>query len=264
MTPATTSASNPLPQYPHYVISRPAPDVHADPPEEVDFWNRTIAAWTADREALKASGEMPTDDEWLEMSDDEKKYFAINGKKLATYSPWDYALKPLAGQPYSGWFPRGRFAIVAGASGAMKTTTLIQALVSARDGKPFLGHEGSRMSFCFLFADRGKWDVEETLARMGFQGRVPYRCINGVTREEALKAITEEAKKHTVIVIDGGDLLVEDNNDGTSVAAFTTELQKIAQHFGTSMIVTTGAGKMTGKMLKEGGERRAIVKGSEV
>lgn len=58
--------------------------------------------------------------------------------------------------------------------------------------------------------------------------------------------------------------MVEDNNDGTSVAAFTTSLQKVAEKFGTAVVVTTGAGKMTGKMLKEGGERRGIVKGSEV
>lgn len=181
-----------------------------------------------------------------------------------TFNPWEYALKPLPEHKYSGWFPRGRITIVSGSSGAMKTTFLVQTLVMGRNGEAFLGHQGGRLQFFMVFADRGKWDVEETFDRMNFQGAIPYRCVNGMGLVAALEAISEAAQKYAVLVIDGGDLLVQDNNDGTQVGSLTTTLQRIAEHYGCSVIVTTGAGKMTSKALKEGAERRTITKGSEV
>lgn len=184
----------------------------------------------------------------------------------ASFDPREYALKPLLapGQKFSGWFPRGRFTIIAGASGAMKTTFAAQALISGRDGKPFLNHEAGKLPFMFLFADRGRYDVEETFERMGMAGKIPFECINGIGRARNLRAIAEAASKFPVLFIDGGDLLVEDNNDGTSVAVFATAMQRIAEHYGTAMVVSTGAGKMAAKTIKEGGERRSIIKGSEV
>jgi KaiC/GvpD/RAD55 family RecA-like ATPase len=182
------------------------------------------------------------------------------------FDPREYALKPLLapGQKFSGWFPRGRFTIIAGASGAMKTTFAAQALVSGRDGKTFLNHEPGRLPFMFLFADRGRYDVEETFERMGMAGKVPFKCINGLGRAQNLRTIADAASRFPVLFIDGGDLLVEDNNDGTSVAEFATAMQRVAEHYGTAMVVSTGAGKMAAKVIKEGGERRSIVKGSEV
>lgn len=180
------------------------------------------------------------------------------------FNPWEYAMKPLPGLKYSGWFPRGRITLVSGSSGAMKTTFLTQTLVYGRDGESFLGHEAGRLPFFMVFADRGKWDVEETFDRMNLQGKIPYECVNGMGTPAALSAIADVAKKHAVVVIDGGDLLVVDNNDGTSVGEFTTALQRIAQHYGSAFIITTGSGKMMAKAIKEGAERRSITKGSEV
>ena len=66
------------------------------------------------------------------------------------------------------------------------------------------------------------------------------------------------------MVIDGGDLLVEDNNDGTCVGNLTTTMQRIAEHYGCAFIITTGSGKWSAKAIKDGAERRSITKGSEV
>lgn len=180
------------------------------------------------------------------------------------FNPWEYALQPLPDQKFSGWFPRGRFAIVSGSSGAMKSSFLIQALAAARDGESFLGHGAGKLAFKIMFADRGKWDVEETLQRMHLADKVPFECINGIGQDASLKAISRAAKEYPVVVIDGGDLLVEDNNDGASVGNLTGVLQRIAEHYGTAFIVTTGSGKGSAKALKDGAERRSIVKGSEV
>jgi hypothetical protein len=181
------------------------------------------------------------------------------------FNPWEYALKPLDsdGQKFSGWFPLGRITLVSGSSGAMKTTFMAQALKAGRDGEMFLGHEPGRLPFYFLFADRGKWDAEETFMRMGMVGQIPYSCLDGVP---ALQAIADVAKcgKHKIVFIDGGDLLVEDNNDGRSVAQLTGGVQRIAEHYGVGFVISTGAGKHSAKALKDGAERRTITKGSEV
>jgi hypothetical protein len=182
----------------------------------------------------------------------------------ATFNPWDYALAPLPDQKYSGWFPRGRITLVSGASGSMKTTFVTQVLFAARENQTFLGHVGTGKSFIELFADRGKYDAQETFDRMNLTDRIPFRCINGLGCEASLKAIARAAKEYAVVFIDGGDLLVADNNDGTNVGVFMTGLQRVAEHFGTALIVSTGAGKMSPKALKEGAERRTITKGSEV
>lgn len=182
------------------------------------------------------------------------------------FNPWEYALKPLYGIEFSGWFPLGRVTLISGSSGAMKTTFLAQALVAGRDGETFLGHEPGNLAFKFLFADRGKFDCEETFKRMNLVGKVPFESINGIPKHAAPHKLAEVAASgdYKVLVIDGGDLLVPDNNDGTSVGDFTLSVQRIAEHYGVSIIVTTGAGKMSPQALKQGAERRTITKGSEV
>lgn len=182
------------------------------------------------------------------------------------FNPWQYALKPLYGLEFSGWFPLGRVTLASGSSGAMKTTFLAQALIAGRDGEEFLGHEPGMLPFKFLFADRGKYDCEETFKRMNLVGKVPYECLNGIPRHTAAQKISEVAATgdYKILVIDGGDLLVNDNNDGSSVGDFTLAVQRIAEHYGVGIIVTTGAGKMSPQALKQGAERRTITKGSEV
>ena len=96
------------------------------------------------------------------------------------FNPWDYALNALPDHKFSGWFPRGRITVISGASGSMKTTFIAQALIAGRNGDRFLGHPGGGLEFAFLFADRGKWDAEETFQRMNIVGQVPYECINGL------------------------------------------------------------------------------------
>jgi hypothetical protein len=77
----------------------------------------------------------------------------------------------------------------------MKTTFAAQALVSGRDGKTFLNHEPGRLPFMFLFADRGRYDVEETFERMGMAGKVPFKCINGLGRAQNLRTIADAASQ---------------------------------------------------------------------
>src|SRR5262249_50198008 len=129
------------------------------------------------------------------------------------FNPWEYALKPLSDYEFSGWFPRGRLTVISGSSGSMKTTAMAQALIAGREREKFLGHQGGGLNFAFVFADRGKWDAEETFKRMKVVGQVPYECINGQA-SAAVATIKRLAQsgKYQIVFVDGGDLLVADNN----------------------------------------------------
>jgi DNA primase RepB-like protein/AAA domain-containing protein len=208
----------------------------------------------------------PVVQQWPTPPASQQPVSILQGEPRA-FDPREYALKDLFGVRFSGWFPRGRITLVAGSSGAMKTTFLTQALKSARDGETFLNHEPGRFPFKFLFADRGEYDCEDTFERMGMSGEIPFRSINEIrTFDAVIAAIVEEAAsgEYKALVIDGGDLLIEDNNDGRFVKDFNSYIQQIAKHYGVAFIVTTGANKMSQKALKDGAERRSIVKGSEV
>jgi Bifunctional DNA primase/polymerase, N-terminal len=191
---------------------------------------------------------------------------ATEDGEAVEFNPWEYALAALPTYDFSGWFPRGRNTLMSGSSGSMKTTFVAQALVAARSKESFLGHTGTGLDFFFLFADRGKYDAEETFMRMRMVGQVPYECVNGVSADATLEVIKRVARdrKYAIIFIDGGDLLVEDNNSGTDVARVTTVLQRIAEHYGVGFLISTGSGKGSAKALKEGAERRSMSKGSEV
>jgi hypothetical protein len=155
--------------------------------------------------------------------------------------------------------------MIAGASGASKTTVVTQILLAGHNKQTFLGHEGSGLAFYFLFADRGKYEAEETFDRMNCKDGIPYKCINDKSPYEALSVIAEVAQEgYAIIFIDGGDLLVDDNNAGADVKVFVSGLQQIAEHYGVGFWISTGSGKYAGKAIKEGAERRSMVKGSEV
>jgi hypothetical protein len=101
---------------------------------------------------------------------------------------------------------------------------------------------------------------------MNLVGKVPFQSINEGSRLEAAQAIANAAATgdYKVIVVDGGDLLLEENNKGSEVQNLNKVIQSIARHYGVAVVVTTGAGKMTAQALKQGAERRSITKGSEV
>jgi hypothetical protein len=199
-------------------------------------------------------------------SDGEEPWRKLLRGEPRPYNPRQYALQPLSFHKYSGWFPLGRNTVVSASSGGMKTTMLSQSLVAGRDGQEFLGHKPGYLPFIFLFADRGKDDVDETFERMGIEGKVPFECINGISRNRAVARIAEVAESgdYKILVVDGADLLVPDNNKGESVGDFTLAIQNIAQHYGAGTICTTGSSKTSGKDLKDGAERRSLTKGSEV
>jgi hypothetical protein len=232
---------------------------------------------------LRASWVKGSDDKWKRLGDTEIDKAVVEWQKngspawedsdtqresiiagdAVVFNPWEYALAPLPTYKFSGWYPRGRLTLLSGSSGSMKSTFATQSLVAGRDRQKFLGHDGGGLDFFFLFADRGRYDADETFERMNMVGQVPYECVNGAAIETSLKRVVQD-RKYALVFIDGGDLLVEDNNSGTDVGRFTTTLQRIAEHYGVGFLISTGSGKGSAKAMKEGAERRTISKGSEV
>jgi AAA domain len=80
-------------------------------------------------------------------------------------------LAPLSLRPYSGWFQRGATHLIAGSSGAGKTTLVLDLLQAQALGALFLGHVGARLEFLVLFADRGAVSNAQTAGKR-------YRTIN--------------------------------------------------------------------------------------
>ncbi|MBA3890644.1 MAG: bifunctional DNA primase/polymerase, partial [Gemmatimonadaceae bacterium] len=78
----------------------------------------------------------------------------------------DCVLAPRLAAPYSGWFMRGGVHLIAGSSGAGKTTLMLDLLQQQERGGRYLGHVGQRLDYLVVFADRGKVSNDETLARM--------------------------------------------------------------------------------------------------
>jgi Arc/MetJ-type ribon-helix-helix transcriptional regulator len=160
----------------------------------------------------------------------------------------DYVMLAKPGCLYNGWFPRGRVHIVAGSSGAGKTTLTVDLLEKQQRGESFLGHEGARLPFLLLFADRGDLSNQETLERMGLlNANLPMDHLPvcwGIDAASAiLNKIEDRATLPAVVFVEGADILVENASKTEVVAPFLGHLQKIAAHYHIALILSVGAPK---------------------
>lgn len=157
-----------------------------------------------------------------------------------------YVLKPR--DRFDGWFGRGRIHEIGASSGGGKTSMILPLLVAQRKGETYLGHEGARLPFLVLFADRGKYANQETLDRLGLRDAelpidyLPKGAVDGTAALAILRKI-EEWELPGVVFVEGGDMLVSEPNDSASVSAFLGQLQEIAEHYFTSIILSVGSPK---------------------
>lgn len=171
------------------------------------------------------------------------KYPAVEGKTR------DYTLLPASGAAkYSGWFPRGRVHLIAGASGSGKTTLIVDALMKASRGEMVLGHKGTGLRPLILFADRGRLSNLETLDRMGLsEDETPIEhlsiVLDGAAVEAILTLIEATPRMPQVVFVEGGDFLVGDPNKSQIVAPFIDACRKIAEHYHIALILSVGSSK---------------------
>ena len=158
-------------------------------------------------------------------------------------------LQALLQRPYSGWFARGAVHLVAGSSGAGKTSLILDVLPTQARGGAYLGHVGARLDFLVIFADRGTVSNTETLARMRIvPGSLPMAHIppiaNGPLAVAAiLTAVEAQDELPAVVFVEGADMLVEDASKTHVVAVFMGALRQIAEHYSLAVILSVGAPK---------------------
>jgi AAA domain len=166
---------------------------------------------------------------------------------VALRSHRDYVIAPAFGQK-DGWFPLGDPSLIGGASGANKTTLMLDLLRAQAIKMPFLGHETCGRPYLVLMFDRGENANKRTLERMGLMlDKIPIEYLSLVTGTAAAQAIVDKIEAADplpqIVFIEGWDMLVKDANKMDVVAPFMREMQKIASHFHLALIGSVGAPK---------------------
>jgi hypothetical protein len=173
----------------------------------------------------------------------ESKY----GMPRRAGTEFEYVLNPV--NEYDGWFMRGLTHIIAGSSGAGKTTFMIDMLDSQRRGEGFFGHTTNGYSYLVIASDRGKFANKRTLRRMRIDpADVNIEFMPVVWGSGAVEVIRRLVEKHAlppVVFVEGADTLVEDASKAQVVAPFLSELNELAEFYHISIILSVGAGKMS-------------------
>jgi hypothetical protein len=161
----------------------------------------------------------------------------------------DPVLLPHPCAPYSGWFARGAVHLVAGSSGAGKTTLMLDLLETQARGDHYLGHRGAGLPFLVAFADRGAVSNTETLARMRIDPaalpivHLPATTTGAAAVEAIAQAVEARETLPAALFIEGADLLVEDPHKPQIVTPFVVALRALAERYAIAIVLSVGAPK---------------------
>jgi hypothetical protein len=166
----------------------------------------------------------------------------------------DYVLGPLAGQtrPPEGHFPLGEVSLIAGSSGAGKSTILYAVAEAQKARQTIYGRATFGRRYLILLHDRSGRDVRITFERLGLdEASVDYHVFDAAERRqrvgEVLTKILEERtpdKRPQVVLIEGLDMAVCGQDKMDRVTPELNLLQDVATHFHIAIIGTVGSPKM--------------------
>jgi hypothetical protein len=125
---------------------------------------------------------------------------------------------------------------------------MVPLLLGQWEEKTFFGHAGAGLRPLVLFADRGKLSNEETLLRLGLtDSSLPIDHLGEGLDDGALTEILNRIEARNplpeVVFIEGADTLVTKPADGAVVSRFMKGIEKIAEHYHISFILSVGAPK---------------------
>jgi hypothetical protein len=185
------------------------------------------------------------------VTSEESQPTNASSKRADTDPAFDY-LVDAASDEQEGLFPSGEVSLIAGPSGAGKTTWLLQFILSLKRGERFFGRETNPKPYVFLCYDRSIDGLKRTCRRM----RISLKDLNPLrpTDEEAklsLVQLLEEAVKKPkfkdtkVFFIEGLDMLVPQGKTGdlTTVSKFLDSLQRLASRHALTIIGSVGSPK---------------------
>jgi len=208
-----------------------------------DYRTRTLDAALKGKE-LKKEPAAPTDDR----STAQELVFRLPA--VAFKFPRDYAVAPAPGEK-CGWFPSGGApSIIAGPSGAAKTTWMYQLLTTQKYQNQFHGHGTYGFPFITFGRDRGKADHLETMERMHLNPElVPFVPLSPSVydfdaAQEILKNIEATVPMPKIVFIEGIDMLVERGNELRNSTDFMHLLHQISEHYNLVIIGSMGSPKV--------------------
>jgi hypothetical protein len=182
--------------------------------------------------------------------------FKLPAVEISEANDNDYVLARIPEQSDEnddGWFPRGEVSLMGAPSGAGKTTTMYQLLLTQQCGGVFLGHGSHGLSFCVMGVDRSPAGHRRTMKRMRMRpDSIPYESLGLVHDCDAVQQIVVKiesyAAKHgalpAIVLLEGVDIMLTKVNDILCVSKFMNLLVQVAAHYHIAIIGTLGAPKI--------------------
>jgi Bifunctional DNA primase/polymerase, N-terminal/Primase C terminal 1 (PriCT-1)/AAA domain len=160
----------------------------------------------------------------------------------------DYVIAPLAGET-DGWIPLGSVSLIGAPSGAGKSTTLYQLLLTQACKGVLFGHDTYGRTFSVMGIDRGKPAHRRTMRRMRRKvDAIPFDPMATAYDTAAVQQIVTKLEAHTpapeVLFIEGVDMLVSENNDLRCISRFMDLLGEVAAHFHIAIVGSLGSPKI--------------------
>ncbi len=165
----------------------------------------------------------------------------------------DYVLGPAATAKFEGWFPLGEVSLIAGSSGAGKTTWALQMLDAQSRGESFLGHQSFALPYIMVMQDRSEFAMRRTFRRLEIGvDQVPWRVLPKGSKKRDPGAVLEElylaeAVKPRVVFVEGLDIWIPENFKMDIVSDVIQSLQAVAQKYNFAVISTLGSPKRAKK-----------------
>jgi hypothetical protein len=147
-----------------------------------------------------------------------------------------------------GWFPLGDPSLIAGPSGANKSTLMLDLLEKQYKKEEFIGHPTFGLPYVILMADRGENASFRTAARMSFNpAEVPIKYLPMAQDQVAIFHILQKIEEcdplPAVVFIEGCDMLTSNASKMEVVSPFMKGLQRIAEHYHMAIIGSVGSAK---------------------
>lgn len=160
----------------------------------------------------------------------------------------DYVFAPLDGET-DGWFPLGNTSLIGAPSGAGKTTTMYQMLLTQACRGTFLGHAGCGRTFLVMGIDRGKASHRRTMKRMRIRPEsIPFHPLSVAFDAAAVQQVVQRIEVCNplpqVVFLEGVDMLVTEANDIRCVSNFMTLLNEVAERYHIAIVGSLGSPKI--------------------
>lgn len=134
-----------------------------------------------------------------------------------------------------GILPSEEVHLLAGPSGAGKTTVLLNVIAQWQDELPIFGHKSHPLPYVYISCDRSRKSVTATLTRLGLQDKITRILCRldlpkPLTLQKVLKSAKEKYPDAQVFFIEGFQLLPASGNEYKSTGEWLSEVTALCEH----------------------------------